>query len=256
MAILWSQHIGNTHYQVRKAGSSLRLYTNGVFHSQWNPRRPISGHVWDLLFLPLCFHPRGSAIEQALVLGVGGGALINMLHHFARAISVVGVDLDSVHLDIASKYFLNEVDNCRLVCECAQAFLSRDDVVTYDYIVEDLFVHELSGSAGMVDARKAIDVDDVWLGMLASRLKNDGVLVINFEDVAQLKRALGKKNLLALGFKSLFQLSQPRYENAVAVCTRKPSSAADFFQRWQKLRREYPGSQTRDFECKVEQLRL
>lgn len=256
MAILWSQSIGNTHYQVRQAGSSVRLYTNGVFHSQWNPRRPISGHIWDLLFLPLCFHPRGSAIEQALVLGVGGGALINMLHHFGRDISVVGVDLDSVHLDIASKYFLNEVGNCRLVCECAQAFLSRDDPATYDYIVEDLFIHELSGSSSAVDARKAIEVNDAWLSLLASRLKSDGVLVINFEDVTQLKKALGKKHLHTLGFTSLFQLSQSRYHNAVAVCTRKPSSPAEFFQRWQKLRQQYPSSQTRDFECNVEQLRL
>ena len=42
MAILWQQTIDGNHYEVRTAGGSVRLYRNGVNHSQWNPKRPLS----------------------------------------------------------------------------------------------------------------------------------------------------------------------------------------------------------------------
>lgn len=55
MAIVWSRQLSGVHYEVRSAGNSLRLYTDGVFHSQYNPCRLITGHVWDLLMLPAFF---------------------------------------------------------------------------------------------------------------------------------------------------------------------------------------------------------
>ena len=45
MAILWQKIIKNTQYEVRSAGQTRRLYTDGVFHSQFNPQRAITGGV-------------------------------------------------------------------------------------------------------------------------------------------------------------------------------------------------------------------
>ena len=36
MANLWQQTIDGNHYEVRTAGASVRLYRNGVNHSQWH----------------------------------------------------------------------------------------------------------------------------------------------------------------------------------------------------------------------------
>lgn len=67
MAIIWSRCLGGVHYEVRSAGNSLRLYTDGVFHSQYNPYRLITGHVWDLLMLPALFYP-ANKIKRVLVM--------------------------------------------------------------------------------------------------------------------------------------------------------------------------------------------
>ena len=72
MALLWSEQDGDSRYEVRSAGNTRRLYTNGVFHSQYNPNNPVTGSVWDLLLLPAFFLPPGRP-RRVLVLGVGGG---------------------------------------------------------------------------------------------------------------------------------------------------------------------------------------
>ena len=74
MALVWEKRVGHNHYQVRTHGATVRLYSNGVFHSQWNPRDPLKGSLWELLLLPAFFLPHGQ-VQRVLLLGVGGGAL-------------------------------------------------------------------------------------------------------------------------------------------------------------------------------------
>lgn len=78
MAVLWEKHVDGVRYQVRAAGRTRRFYTDGVFHSQYNPLNPVTGHVWDLLMIPAFFYATGS-VGRVLVLGVGGGAVIGLL---------------------------------------------------------------------------------------------------------------------------------------------------------------------------------
>ena len=59
---------GGTRYEVRSHGASVRLYTNGVFHSQWNEGRPFAGGVWDCLSLPVLYRDP-AAVRRVLVLG-------------------------------------------------------------------------------------------------------------------------------------------------------------------------------------------
>ena len=37
MALLWEKRAAGVHYSVRNAGNTVRLYTNGVLHTQYNP---------------------------------------------------------------------------------------------------------------------------------------------------------------------------------------------------------------------------
>ena len=55
MAVIWQKHVEGKCYEVRAAGHTRRLYTDGVFHSQYNPRHSLTGNVWDLLSLPSFF---------------------------------------------------------------------------------------------------------------------------------------------------------------------------------------------------------
>ena len=225
MALLWKKNKGDNCYEVRKAGNSIRLYTNGVFHSQWNPTRPFAGHLWDLLFLPTLFHSDFPDLNNTLILGVGGGAVINQLNRFANTSSITGVDLDTIHITIAQKYFLEQECNPRLIQEDAVKFVEQPSNQKYDFILEDLFCGEESNPANAV---RAITASPEWICRLGSHLTSGGVLAMNFESERQLRRSLGKKIIEEAGFASLFSLSLPRYENAIAVCLKEKSSLKEF----------------------------
>lgn len=75
MAVVWEQEQDGVLYQVRNHGASLRLYANGIQHSEFHPERLVTGSVWDLLWLPALLQPPES-VRRVLVLGLGGGSLI------------------------------------------------------------------------------------------------------------------------------------------------------------------------------------
>src|SRR5690606_3379912 len=103
MAIVWEKRVNKRLYQVRQAGESLRLYTDGTFHSQYNPRWPLNGSIWDLLILPALFCPE--KVQRVLVLGVGGGAVIRQLEQLVKPTTIVGIELDPVHIRVAREHF-------------------------------------------------------------------------------------------------------------------------------------------------------
>lgn len=248
MALLWSSIKNDVCYEVRSAGNSVRLYTDGVFHTQWNAKRPLGGHVWDLLFLSSCFYCSNDntyqGIKNALVLGVGGGAVINSLTHFYPKVKVDGVDLDKMHLWIAKKFFLSSSKRVQLHHACAKSFvLSQDQNSTrYDLIIEDLF----SGHTefGKVEARKAVDVDEAWLLTLFERLADDGVLAINFESKRQCKQWLKPRILKSLYVVSAFKLTQPNYENVVAILCRNKTNKKMFEINWASILESFPSAET------------
>lgn len=100
MAILWQKTIKDTRYEVRTAGQTRRLYTDGVFHSQFNPEHEVTGGVWDVLMLPAFFYPP-ETIKRVLVLGVGGGAVIHQLQRYIKPEEIIGVELNPVHIMLA-----------------------------------------------------------------------------------------------------------------------------------------------------------
>ena len=84
MSIVWEQVQGGTRYQVRRAGGSLRLYTNGVLHSQYNAARPLTGSVWDLLTVPAFLLAPGAVQEQQALAATADAAM--------QLLSSAGVD--------------------------------------------------------------------------------------------------------------------------------------------------------------------
>lgn len=55
MAVVWRAERDDVQYEVRSHGKTLRLYANGVQHSEYHPDRLFTGSVWDLLWLPVFF---------------------------------------------------------------------------------------------------------------------------------------------------------------------------------------------------------
>ncbi|HFD78930.1 MAG TPA: class I SAM-dependent methyltransferase [Gammaproteobacteria bacterium] len=180
MSILWERRSGGNCYQVRQAGHSRRLYTNGVFHSQYNPHRPLTGSVWDLLFLPAFFYPAGS-IRRVLVLGVGGGAVIRQLHRFVKPAEILGIELNPVHITLARRFFDVKGEGVRLQQADAVDWVRDWRGAPFDMIIDDLF----SDQGG--EAQRAVAAGPEWAQALLACLAPGGLLVSNFASRLELE---------------------------------------------------------------------
>lgn len=219
MALLWMKTEGDTRYEVRNAGSTLRLYTNGVFHSQFNPKHPVTGSVWDLLLLPAFFVPAEN-IRRVLVLGVGGGAVIRQLEHFLKPDQIVGVELNPVHLEVAEEFFGVTGESVELYQADAAHWMRRYRGEPFDMIIDDLY-----GEEGGEPVR-GVAADSRWVRLLHKHLARDGVLVSNFVSSEELRSAAYLSDeKIKLRFASAFRFTTPLYENVVGAFLRTPSSS-------------------------------
>lgn len=213
MAVLFEKFTDSTHYQVRTAGSSIRLYTNGVFHTQYNPTRRHTGSVWDLLLVPALLNTM--SIRRTLLLGVGGGGIIHMLRSINPTMEFVGVEIDPVHVNIAQQFFNLDKPEIKLFANDAREFVEHYKGPSFDLIIDDLF-----GSKEQIVSR-AFTCDQHWFNQLNNCLSSTGTLICNFADLAEFKvspfkTVKGHKP----GFKSGFTTRLPTLENLIAALCR------------------------------------
>jgi len=236
VAIVWQSSTGDDHYQVRTAGKSVRLYKNKVFHSQWNDSRPLSGGVWDLLFLPALFLPADS-VRRVLLLGVGGGAVIRQYLSFLSVEQVVGVELDALHLKVAREFFGVNQPNVELHQADALEWVASYRGPKFDVVIEDLFTEKDGEPVRVAEASKH------WFCSLRKLLRSNGALIINFEDPAQL-RASGEAYLNTIG-KSVdcrYAFTLPTYGNCVGAFLSKEVQPAGLREQLDGLLAGYPRS--------------
>lgn len=211
MALLWSKYTRQGVYEVRHAGNTVRLYTDNIFHSQWNALNPICGQLWELLFLPVFFNPQPRSVKRILILGVGGGAVINLCNRFLEPACIVGVELDQTHIAIAKRWFGVKDRNTRLIHCDAIEWVETFKGKKFDLVVEDLFV-----SNGKAEPVRAVQADSDWLTSLAGLLNTKGVLVMNFESLAQARLAR-RQNKRASKLCHAKVFSSSKYENAITA---------------------------------------
>ncbi|HEX6927785.1 MAG TPA: methyltransferase domain-containing protein [Gammaproteobacteria bacterium] len=210
MAVIWSKRQDGVRYEVRTAGRTRRLYSNGVFHSSYNADQPVTGGVWDLLMMPAFFYPPGT-IRRVLLLGVGGGTVIRQLREFVRPREIVAVDLNPVHLDVATRFFGVGGDDVRLVEADARTWLGQDRS-RYDLVIDDLF-GEREG-----EPVRAITADAGWCEALRARTTAAGAVSINCISPAELSRTgFVTDRELRNRFASKLQLRSARDRNAVGL---------------------------------------
>lgn len=216
MSLLWEHTENDTHYSVRRSGGSIRLYTNRVFHSQWNPKVPFAGGIWDCLSLP-ALHRQPGDIKRVLLLGVGGGAVIKQLQHIGDFGNIVAVEIDELHLDIAHRWFDVSASGVSLVHDDAIDWLYNYDGPPFDLIIDDLFGHD----AG--EPVRACALELHWLEQIRRSLTPNGLLVANCIDSAELSDALPEMG--AVGFQSGYRWHLPTYENVIGVFSDTPIHA-------------------------------
>lgn len=248
MAVIWEQRINKRLYQVRQAGGSLRLYTDGTFHSQYNPRWPLSGGIWDLLVLPALFRPE--RVERVLVLGVGGGAVIRQLEQLVKPTSIVGVELDPVHLRIARQHFgLEKLPNVSLLEADAKTWLGAYRGPAFDLIVDDLFSE--NGSS----PERAFPLDEDWSTQLLKALSPHGVLVANMESPQALRLSAPRASpQIRRQFSTSFSLSVPGYENRIAAFFKSAVEREELAANLRELERHFGKTVTQRLRAHIRRI--
>lgn len=214
MAVIFTKTKGDNKFEVRTAGASVRLYSNGVLHSQYNPNKPISGAIWDLLVLPGFFlkHPP----KKVLVLGLGGGSVIHLIRHFFPSCDIHCVELEKQHIHIAKRYF-KIPDDITVIHGDAYQYLANTSV-KYDWILDDVFQH-ISG-----EPERDVPFEDIF-SLYENVLVKDSVLSMNTIGVSQLKQLREHKR----AFQQSYVMRHPLYDNAIVTFTKNGRSKADFF---------------------------
>ena len=236
MAIVWSQNIEGNHYEVRSAGATLRLYRNGVNHSQWNPNRPLSGCIWDLIALPTLYRPAADT-ESVLVLGFGAGTVARQLRELVEPERIVGLDLDPVHLSIADGFF-DCAEGCEFMAADAVEWVNEmaDDAdESYDVIIDDLYGEE----NGMPVRYAPMDPD--WFQKMGQLLSDKGVLILNLVEPDRVKHlAPMEDSTLAQRFPYVQVHRIEGYENRIVAMSAQVFDSGEFEQQLQSIYRKYP----------------
>lgn len=225
MALVWQKKTRDTLYEVRSAGRSLRLYTNGVFHTQYNPQNPLTGHIWDLLMLPAFFYPPGD-IQRVLLLGVGGGAVVQLLRQFVAPQKIIGIELNPVHIQVAKRFFKLNSRQVQLIKADALQWLQNYRGKPFDLIIDDLFTEQEGDPVPVTPANSR------WFRLLIKHLMPQGMIVRNFIDRNELNNSAAlTKPAIGKHFPSIFQLTTTFNENFAGVYLGKSSSSRQLRKR-------------------------
>ncbi len=217
MAILHSETRDGTRYEVRTAGHSRRLYTNGVLHTQYHPGRRVTGGVWDLLALPALVLPQA---RRVLLLGVGGGAAVHLLRDWCPGVAITGVELNPVHLRLGRRFFGLGGPGLTLVQGDAKAYVEQYAGEPFDLVIEDLF-----GGNGVPD--RSFAADRSWCNALGRLVSAQGALVINTLERRQLRdTALLADARVRAQWPGRLCLTLPAYANVVGAFFRTPVTPA------------------------------
>ena len=214
MALLWFHQQDGHRYEVRNAGNTVRLYSDGVFHSQYNPGRLTLGGLWDLLYLPMFMLP-SAQLQQVLLLGVGGGSVIHPINHWFAPAAIDAVEIDAHHLFVAQQYFAINDANTHLHHADVMAWLPEQQR-QWDVIIEDVYGH-LDG-----EPVRGVDHSRQWADQLFDHLQPHGLLIMNF--TATRDMWLWLKNISRWRAERLHfvQLQTDGYLNRVLLVSREP----------------------------------
>jgi len=211
---LYQRVVAGKTYEVRTAGASVRLYTNGAFHSQWHPKEIFQGAVWDLLSLPALL--RAEPPNTILALGVGGGTALHQLYRIEPWQHAIGVEIDGEHLRLAKRFFKLQYPGLTLHQDDAIAWIAQHQE-TFDYLIDDLFLD------GTQDPERPEPIGEAWLTDLFNRTTQNGVLIQNHLDVEHARACFkAYRTWFKTKFSRVLLLTSSTYTNGVLAAYRGP----------------------------------
>lgn len=88
--------------------------------------------------------PRIQQLDNALILGVAGGSVIQTLRYeMGYTGKIVGVEIDPKVIELAVKYFnLDQINDLTIIIDDAQNYL-KSTTATFDLIIIDIFTDNL-----------------------------------------------------------------------------------------------------------------
>ena len=277
MAIIWQFTEGQTNYQVRSAGATLRLYTNGAFHSQYNPNHLFTGGIWDLLAVPAfysgtfcssAFYTSPSASktvypgnrqetdaaqtaptlsgsgQNLLVLGVGGGAVIHLFNELFDYPATTGIEYDRNHLRVANRFFKCGTPNTRLIHADAYQWI-KESVTQFSVVIDDLFVD------GPDDPVRPRAVNRQWMKKLDLQLKHDGLLIQNHLSPVT-ARSVANDSWVQDHFQSALLFHHPNYANGILALYKDSVDIRSGRKQLQKRLSDHPASSLKRLKFRVE----
>ena len=219
MALVYSRQAGATRYEIRSAGRTMRLYTNGVLHTQYHPERRVTGGVWDLLALPALAL---TDVKRVLLLGLCGGAAVHLLRDWCPGVHITAVELNPMHLKLARRFFGIEGQDLTLVQDDALAWAACYQGAPFDLGIGDLFLDETG------DPQRTLLADRDWSQTLGNLVNHQGALVMNTLAPKQLSRtALLRDPEVHRKWASHLCLTLPAYANAVGAFFRRAVTVAE-----------------------------
>ncbi|MBF1800136.1 polyamine aminopropyltransferase [Alloalcanivorax profundimaris] len=226
MAVIWERREDGVLYQVRRQGARMRLFANGVQHSEFHPKRLVTGSVWDLLWLPALLGDP-ARLRRVLILGLGGGSLVPPLRALLAPERLVAVELDAHHLAVAREVFSVVQPGEQTVLGDAVAWLQAYDGEPFDLIIEDLFAPSNEAVS------RAVPADKAWLATLERHVSDHGTLVMNFGDYTEYRASHAGDAETMAAWSSRFRLSCADCHNAVIAFTRDPARSIHLRRRVQ-----------------------
>ena len=234
MSVLYDQVIDGVHYRVTAAGAARRLYTDGIFHTAYHPKKLFTGSVWDMLSVPALFAE--APPQNALMLGVGGGGAIHQCFKLFPLQQLIGIEIDPVHLRLAEQYFELRYPELKLQRADALRWLKQRRKQRFDLIIDDVFI----ASEHPV---RPLKVDAHWLDLLCQHLSPDGVLIQNHASLADARQVLNEHHIaLNRAFASILIFVPENAGNAVIAAFRKPTRARNRRAIEQRLRTQLGSS--------------
>ena len=222
MSVVHSETSHGRLVEVRAHGATRRLYVDGVLHTAFNANRPLTGAIWDHIALPALL-VEGGFPREALLLGVGGGAVLRMLAAWDPDVRSDGVDLDGDLLRLAREHFglgaTDVADRVRLHETDAESFVANHAERRWDLVIDDLF-----DADGGVPFRPA-GLGGTWWHRLAGHVRPGGALVVNFLSEGDLhSSALCQDVRFRSRFPTALHFACDAYENTVAALTTSRTS--------------------------------
>jgi spermidine synthase len=147
-------------------GSELQqssIYTQKPFH--------LVHEYTQIMLLGLVFNE----VKNIGILGLGGGGLVNCLHHYYPNTKIQVMEIRQLVIDVAFDWFyLPETENIRVICDDANEHVKKLEPAGTDLLLCDLYEAQ-----GMSEVQVQVD----FIRGCHQSLSNNGCMVINFHSM-------------------------------------------------------------------------